>query len=189
MCGFFGEVGKVFKPVVRIAAPIVGAGLGGPLGAAAASAAATAATGGNRGDIFRSGALGGLGAAAGSAFGSQNYLARYLGGSDVFQTATTGVGAYLGNNAAASINANLRAMRQANAEYTAPSAPSFEVLKAEGAAKAREAFEREGIRHILADSLHRRIRRSSEIDIYNYTKFADWKSRVKSRSRKGYRSE
>ena len=170
-----------FKSVARVAAPIVGGLVAGPWGTAAGGALAGAT---QRGNTLRNmavgGATAGLGAAAGSALGSQNYLARYLGGSGAFQAATTGIGAYLGSNMVGS----LAGLNIPNAPVAAPqiqvSTPSFDELKAAAVAKTQQAFADEGIINVFdKNSPYRRIRRESEIDIYNYSKFLPWKKTIK----------
>lgn len=59
--GFFKSITRIFKPVVRIAAPIAGSILGGPWGAAAGASLGGLVTGANRNQIFRSTAYSGLG--------------------------------------------------------------------------------------------------------------------------------
>jgi hypothetical protein len=61
---------KIWKPVVRVAAPVLGGIFGGPLGAAAGGALSSAATGGSGKDIALSGLLGGAGGLAAGALGS-----------------------------------------------------------------------------------------------------------------------
>jgi hypothetical protein len=59
-------MGSLFKSIARIAAPVAGFALGGPLGAGLASGATTLATGGNFGDALKAGGLSGITAGIGS---------------------------------------------------------------------------------------------------------------------------
>ena len=66
---FGGGIGKVFRPIARIAGAVVGGLFGGPVGAAIGGGLATKATGGSWGQALGAGALSGLGAMAAPAIG------------------------------------------------------------------------------------------------------------------------
>jgi hypothetical protein len=175
---------RVAAPVARVAAPVVGAVLGGPAGAAIGGGIGGLLQGGNRHDILRNVSLGaatsGLGASAGERFGAANSLARYLGGSSAFQTATTALGAGLANTAGQNLSNSynqLRSYGSAGQPSSLPiSAPTFEELRSQAEERTQEAFEHAGLPRLFTyDSPFRKMISQNRVDIYNTSRFPSLK--------------
>ena len=153
-------MGGVVKSIARVAAPEVGGIAVDPGGAALRVALGGLFGGSNRHNILRNMTV---------------------------EAATSGLGAYLGNQQGTSSNAYDAFNRSQSMPLDASTqvtSPGFEELKAAAVAKTQQVFEEEGVNVFNNDSPYRRIRRESEIDIYNYSKFMPWKKLIKEASKK-----
>jgi hypothetical protein len=92
--GFLRSIGRILKPIARIAAPVIGGMLGGPAGAALASGITGKLMGDSWGKALGQAALGGAGAYFAPAIGGQ-FQGMFPGASSAMGGATRSV---LGNN-------------------------------------------------------------------------------------------
>lgn len=72
-------IGRAFKPIVRIAAPVVGGISGGPIGAMIGGAIGGAVQGGNRGDILKNAVIGGATSYFGAKWGAEMFAPETAG--------------------------------------------------------------------------------------------------------------
>jgi hypothetical protein len=124
------------------------------------------------------GASSGLGAVAGSNFGFANPVARYLGGSQFFQGATTALGAMMGSSMG---SAMARPYGTAQQPIT-PNIPSYEEMRARAVSATQRAFANAGLPAVFEyDSPFRRIMADSRIDIFNRSRFPSVKEALRRR--------
>lgn len=186
MAGFVKSVGKVFKPIIKIGAPIVGGMLGGPAGAALGGALGQTVTGGNRNEILMGGVTSGLGAYGGNSAG--NWLGKTLGETSAYSkilgtgalitSAGTSVGAGLATYLMEKKKQDMYNEARSRAISSVASLPSFDDIKTNAVNKTEEVFEREHISDIVLNRLPK-SRKGRDITIYNKHKYRPLKEMVK----------
>ena len=123
----------------------IGVATGNPWLAAATAGGTAAVRGGSAQQIFTSAAMTGLGGAAGNALGNTPmYVSRYLGGSEMVQSALTGFGAHVGSSAYQRI-LNQQRMASNIGSISTPEAPSMEAMRERAIVATRDAFTSNGL--------------------------------------------
>lgn len=175
--------GSPLQHAMGIIPAAVGMATGNPWMAAAAGAAAGAANGGGRGAI--TGALGsGIGAWLGNtvAFNSAQSLPALALGKTNYVGAMTGLGTLMGSGLG---NRPQPPVMSVPAPNGAPiNIPSFEQLKQNAIVRTQEAFDREGVYHLL--NPFRRFNR--EIPPTERDRFPSLKRTAKERAKKRIRN-